>query len=200
MKAPDNGHRGGPAVTDEAAPATDDRQALIETDAAARLLHQPRLRYLASVLSGLLLFACFPKLDWNALVWVACFPLLAAVVREPSLVRAFFLAYLSGAIFLAGSCYWFVIVLERYGGLSPALAVGVLLLFVALFSVFFGVFGLVEAWVARRSPTQALVLSPFLWVSLELARTYVLTGVPWNLLGYAVQSTGLSQLASVTAV
>src|SRR5437016_12746225 len=199
-KFPGNGHPGGQVAADETPPATDDRPPLIESDPVSRLLKQARFRCLASVLSGLLLFACFPKLDWNLLVWAACFPLLAAVVSEPSLVRAFFLAYLSGAVFLAGSCYWFVIVMERYGGLSPALAVGVLLLFTIVFSVIFGAFGLIEAWVSRRSRMMALALSPFLWVSLELARTYFLTGVPWNLLGYAVQSTGLSQLASVTAV
>src|SRR5207248_7926392 len=119
------------------------------------LLNQPRFRCLASVLSGLLLFACFPKLDWNLLVWAACSPLLAAVVSEPSLARAFFLAYLSGGIFLAGSCYWFVIVMEHYGGLSPGLAVGVLLLFAVVFSVIFGAFGLVGAWVGRRSRMSA---------------------------------------------
>src|SRR5437870_3013455 len=202
-KFPGNGHPampGGQAATDETPPATDDRPPLIEPDPVSHLHEQPGLRCLASALCGLLLFACFPRLDWNLLVWAACFPLLDAVVSEPSLVRAFFLAYLSGAVFLAGSCYWFVIVMERYGGLSPGLAVGVLLLFAIVFSVIFGAFGLVEAWVARRSRMTALALSPFLWVSLELARTYFLTGVPWNLLGYAVQPSGLSQLASVTAV
>lgn len=133
-------------------------------------------------------------------MWVACLPLLVAVGSERSLVRAFFLAYLSGAIFLAGSCYWFVGVMERYGGMTGILAAGVLALFVLVFSLFFGVFGLVEAWVARRSLTMALALSPFLWVSLELARTYLITGFPWNLLGYAVEATGLRQLASFTAV
>src|SRR5438876_1767162 len=202
-KFPGNGHPttpGGQLATDETSPATDDRPPLIESDPVSRLLKQARFRCLASALSGLLLFACFPKLDWNLLVWAACFPLLAAVVSEPVLARAFFLAYLTGVIFLAGSCYWFVIVTERYGGLSPGLAVGVLLLFAIVFSVIFGAFGLVEAWVARRSRPMAFALAPFLWVSLELGRTYFLTGFPWNLLGYAVQSTGLSQLASVTAV
>ncbi len=168
--------------------------------ALGNLINKPVLRYAASVFSGVLLFACFPPLDWHQVTCVACLPLLAAVVSEPNLVRAFLLAYLSGAIFLAGSCYWFVIVTERYGGLGPALAVGLLALFVIVLSVVFGVFGLGEAWVAQRSRTMALLLSPFLWVSLELARTYVGSGFPWNLLGYAIQGTGLRQLASVTAV
>jgi apolipoprotein N-acyltransferase len=147
-----------------------------------------------------MLVACFPNLDWNPLVWVACAPMLAALLSETSLARAFFLAYLSGAIFFAGSFYWFVVVTERYGRLNPALAVGAMGLFVAVFSNFFAVFGLLEAWMAKRSRALALGLSPFLWVSIELARTYLITGFPWNLLGYAVESPGLRQVASVTAV
>jgi apolipoprotein N-acyltransferase len=35
---------------------------------------------------------------------------------------------------------------------------------------------------------------------MEMARTYLITGFPWNLLGYAVQSAGLRQIACVTGV
>jgi apolipoprotein N-acyltransferase len=160
----------------------------------------PFLRWAAAALSGVLMFACFPRPNWNLLVWVACLPLLAALLSERSLARAFGLAYLSGSIFLAGSCYWFIEVIERYGKLSSTLAVGVLVLFVIVFATFFGLFGLAEAWMARRSISRALFLSPFLWVSMEIARTYLITGFPWNLLGYAVSASGLRQLASVTAV
>jgi apolipoprotein N-acyltransferase len=122
------------------------------------------------------------------------------VLHERRLGRAFLLGYTTGAIFLAGSCYWFMDVMEHYGGMRPVLAFGVLVLFVVVFSAFFGAFGLVECWVARGSEVWALLLSPFLWVAIEIARTYLITGFPWNLLGYAVQATGLRQVASFTAV
>src|SRR3989454_3284294 len=157
-------------------------------------------RFAASALSGAAIFACFPRPGWHLLVWVACLPILLTLVTERSLPRAFLWGYVCGALFLAGSCYWFVEVMERYGKLAPPLAAGVLLLFVAVFSGFFGAFGLAEGWVARRMPLAALALSPLLWVSMELARTYLITGFPWNLTGYAVQAEGLRQLASVTAV
>src|SRR2546422_6749323 len=157
-------------------------------------------RFAASALSGAAIFACFPRPGWHLLVWVACLPILLTLVTERSLPRAFLWGYVCGALFLAGSCYWFVEVMENYGKLAPPMAAGVLLLFVAVFSGFFGAFGLAEGWVARRMPLAALALSPFLWVSMELARTYLITGFPWNLTGYAVQAEGLRQLASVTAV
>jgi apolipoprotein N-acyltransferase len=156
--------------------------------------------YAASALSGISLVACFPLLNWNGLVWVACLPLLLALVSETRAAHGFLLGYLAGAIFFAGSCYWFVDVMEGYGGLNSVVAWAILALFVIVFSVFFGAFGLLEAIVARKSVAAALVLSPFLWVGVELARTYLITGFPWNLLGYAVRPTGLEQVASVTAV
>lgn len=158
------------------------------------------VRYAASATSGLLLFSCFPLINWNILVWVASLPLIMALASESRVSHGFWLGYVAGVVFLSGSCYWFVSVMQGYGNLNPAVAAGVLLLFVVVFSSFYGVFGLIETAVARRSSGAALVLSPFLWVALELARTYLVTGFPWNLLGYAVRPAGLEQIASVTAV
>ena len=158
------------------------------------------LPWAACALSGFLLVACFPKIHFRGLVWVACFPMLAALACEKQLKRAFLLGYVCGAIFFAGSCSWFVIVMEFYGHLAPGLAVLVLILFVLIDSTFFGGFGLAMGWAARRSPGWALALSPFLWVAMEWARTYLITGFPWNLLGYAVQSPGVRQIAAMTGV
>src|SRR5271157_2505835 len=49
-------------------------------------------------------------------------------------------------------------------------------------------------------PGMGVGSSPFLWVAMELARTYLVTGFPWNLLGYAVQASGVRQVATVTGV
>ena len=157
-------------------------------------------RWVAGALSGFFLVACLPKLNLHPLVWIAALPLLLVLAGEASPWRAFGWGYLSGAIFFAGSCYWFVEVTRQYGGLSLSLAITALLLFVMVFSVFLGAFGLIVGWVARRSPALALLLSPFLWVAMEIARTYAITGFPWNLLGYGVQCAGLRQIACVTGV
>jgi apolipoprotein N-acyltransferase len=158
------------------------------------------VHWAAGALSGLFLVACFPKFNLHALVWIAILPLLLVLVGESSAWRAFAWAYLGGAVFLAGSCYWFVEVTRQYGGLSLSLALTALLAFVVVFSVFFGAFGLVVGGVARRSPALALLLSPFLWVAMELTRTYLITGFPWDLLGYGVSFAGLRQIACVTGV
>jgi len=155
---------------------------------------------LAAALSGIILVACFPKIHLPGLVWVASLPLLWALAGEKRLKYAFLLGYVCGAFFFAGSCYWFTTVMEFYGHLAPALAVVVLIMFVIVDSTFFGGFGLLMGWAARRSSGWALAVSPFLWMAMELARTYTITGFPWNLLGYAVQASGVRQIASVTGV
>jgi apolipoprotein N-acyltransferase len=157
-------------------------------------------RFVACTLSGLLLVLCFPKAHLPRLVWVACLPMFIVLAKERRPKYAFLLGYVCGAVFFLGSCYWFVTVTRVYGGLPPALAVLVLILFVIIDATFLGGFGLAMGWAARRSAGWALVASPFLWVAMEVARTYLITGFPWNLLGYAVQATGLRQIASVTGV
>ena len=156
--------------------------------------------FIAAALTGLLLVACFPRIHLRGLVWLACVPLLLALARETRLKRAFLLGYVCGLFFFAGSCYWFVIVMEFYGHLNPALAVLALVLFVLIDATFLGGFGLAMGYTGRRSPGWALAASPFLWMAMELARTYLITGFPWNLLGYAVQESGVRQIASVTGV
>ena len=155
---------------------------------------------LACALSGLLLVACFPKIHLRGMVWVACLPMLAVLARVERLKHAFLMGYVCGAVFFLGGCYWFVTVVNVYGGLAPWLAVVVLILFVIIDATFFGMFGLAVGWVARRSAGGALVAAPFLWVAMEMARSYLITGFSWDLLGYGVQASGVRQIASVTGV
>ena len=171
-------------------------------------IHEPTLiltakaptRISLAAVSGLLLVACFPKLRLPGAVWIACFPLLLALSQEKSLKRVFRLGYTCGAVFFAGSCYWFLGVMEGYGHLAPWQAWGAFAAFLAVFSLFIGSFGFLVGCCARRSPSRGLAVAPFLWVAMELARTYLISGFPWNLLGYGVQAAGLRQIASVTGV
>lgn len=151
-------------------------------------------------MSGILLVLAFPSPDVRLLVWIACLPLLLAVVCERRLSLAFLWGLVTGVVFLSGSLYWFVGVMEGYGHLTLVEAFAAMALFLVMFAPFWAVFGIIECAVARRSVRLASLIAPFLWVALELARTYFITGFPWNLLGYAVAAQGLEQIASVTAV
>jgi apolipoprotein N-acyltransferase len=61
---------------------------------------------------------------------------------------------------------------------------------------------LVALTAARRNgySLRALVFAPFIWVTVELARTYI-TGFPWDLLGYTqIDNIPLTRIATVTGV
>ena len=80
----------------------------------------------------------------------------------------------------------------------------VLLLAYALYlALYNGVFGLLLALTAARRngySLRALVFAPFIWVAVELARTYI-TGFPWDLLGYTqIDNIPLTRIATVTGV
>ena len=167
---------------------------------AMHRLQSFRLRAVLSGVTGVLLVLCFPHPNLSFLVWVAGVPLLAALLSETSLRRAFLLGYSSGVIFIFFSCGWIAEVLRLHGGLPKLLAVAAVFLLSLLFALFYGFYGLAVSRLGQWSTALALGAAPFLWVVIEYGRTHLFTGFPWNLLGYAVAPEGLRSLATVTGV
>ena len=131
--------------------------------------------------------------------------------------QAFLLAYCCGILWYAGTCYWIYNTMRQYGGVGTAAALGLLFLFCLYLALYHGVFGLLISLLANRARSEAqssrnagagtspgtrlvLLLLPFLWVAVELARTRI-TGFPWDLLGIAqVDNIPLARIATVTGV
>ena len=169
--------------------------------ALQRSFRLPAVRFAASVLSGALLALCFPRYNLHELVWIAPLPLLLALLHEPTLKRAYLWGAVSGTVFLALSVYWIALVMKNYGRMSLPAALAVMAAFLLVDSSYWGFFGLVTAWMARRSVALALVSAPVFWVAMDMAQTYgYFGGFPWNLLGYGIHPGGLRQIATVTGV
>ncbi len=165
--------------------------------------------------SGILQVLIFPRpgLDW--LCWIALVPLLLALLRRPETtvvdargrelgsvtpLGGFLLGYACGVVWYLGSCYWIFHVMNSYGGLSAPIAVGILVLFALYLGLYHGLFVWLVASAARSSTRRALLLAPFLWVAVELARARI-TGFPWDLLGTAqVANIPMTRLATLTGV
>ena len=111
--------------------------------------------------------------------------------------QGFLLGYVCGILWYAGTCYWIFDTMRQYGGLNAPMALLVLFLFCCYLGLYHGFFGLLVSLLAGpRDYRRALVLAPFLWVAVELARTRI-TGFPWDLLGTAqVDNIALSRIAS----
>jgi len=180
--------------------------------------------WLLVLLSAVLQILIFPLPDLYFLDWAAVTPLLIALLRarEPDTLQllagvkllpakpgqAFLLAYACGILWYAGTCYWIYNTMRQYGGVGTLAACGLLILFCLYLAIYHGVFGLLISMLASPaegdgtppSTRRALLLAPFAWVAVELARTRI-TGFPWDLLGISqVDNIPLAHIATVTGV
>jgi len=117
--------------------------------------------------------------------------------------QGFLLGYASGIIWYLGSCYWVYNTMHEYGELSALTSALLLLAYAMYLALYHGVFGLLLALTAARRngfSLRALVFAPFIWVAIELARTYI-SGFPWDLLGYTqIDNIPMTRIASITGV
>ncbi len=156
---------------------------------------------LPGLLSGLLLVLSLPKPDLYPLAWVALAPLLYALTQTKTWKQSALASYLAGFTFFAGTFYWITETMIVYGGLGPLSAVGVGLLFALTYALHFVIFA-VPVWCAIRrwGPIGILTAAP-IWVTVELLRTWWISGFPWMLSGYAlVPFSGLLQIVRWTGV
>jgi apolipoprotein N-acyltransferase len=163
----------------------------------------------------------FPRPALYILSWVALAPLIYAVLKcreqDATLALAeggeflapatawqgFLLGYVSGVIWYLGSNYWVFYVMHVYGSIGVPMSVLLLLLYSLYLALYHGLFGFLLALIAARRngfSLRALIFTPFVWVAVELARTYI-TGFPWDLLGTTqIDNIPLSRVATVTGV
>ena len=163
-----------------------------------------------AIVSGMLQVSSFPVAGplplWRtSLCWLALVPLLWSVLssdrnhRPVDALQGAFLGYTSGFVFYLGNCYWIFETMNLYGGLPRPVAAGILVLFSLYLGLYHALFGALLATARLHFGKQtALLLMPFLWVAVELARARI-TGFPWDLLGIAqVDNSLLTRLAPLT--
>lgn len=163
-----------------------------------------------AALSGVIQILSFPIAGpipvWrSALCWIALAPLLLALTaknqtgRPVTPIQGAALGYCSGFIWYFGNCYWVYATMHTYGGIAKPAAAGILVLFCLYLGLYHALFGALIAKTTRSFGTQgALLLSPFAWVAVELARARI-TSFPWDLLGIAqIDNPLLTRLAPIT--
>lgn len=152
--------------------------------------------YSLSVLSGLLLAACFAPLNAGWLAWVAAAPLFFAVARAASVKEAFLLGGAAGLAFYVPALIW-----------MPAVVHYTALLFWAVFALWPALHAaLLRALLDRAEKaglTEARALlwaaaAGLLWAGIEYFRSEVwFLECPWLVLGYS-QATVLPLFQSLS--
>jgi apolipoprotein N-acyltransferase len=137
--------------------------------------------------------------------WIALLPFLWALLANDktgnplTLRQGAALGYACGFLWYLGNCYWIYQTMYLYGGLAKPIAAGILVLFCLYLGLYHALFGtLIAAFHKRFGRQVALLLVPFAWVAVELARARI-TGLPWDLLGISqVDNPLLTRLAPYT--
>ena len=138
----------------------------------------PSFNWFGAILTGFLLFAAFPPLEWSVLAWAALVPLLVISASAAPRV-AFRWGFLAGLVFWLLSIAW----LTRVSWVGFFF----LCLYCALFMACFAL--TVAWWIARKglcprlgNPLMMLSI-PAVWVGWEYLRATLFSGFPWNPLG-----------------
>lgn len=158
-------------------------------------------RYVVALLCGVAATLALPPVCFLPLLFVACMGLFWLLQGCHTPKQAFYTGWWFGFGYFTTGIYWIAFALltepEKFGWMVPFAVFGlsgILALYYALFTYIF-----------YRAPVRHSIskwmLFAVLWVVMEWLRTYLFTGFPWNLIGYAwTVSDVMMQAASVVGV
>ncbi len=151
-----------------------------------RFLAPFAVRLLLAAISGVLFALAFPDSSVAWLAFVALVPLLVALVRARGGWESFLLGWISQTIAWLIMAPWVVRVMSYYGGLPYVTGVLIFCAMSLVLGLYGGVFALAVWLIAPREGFLRWLLVPLAWAAVEFARTYLLTGFPWNLLAASI--------------
>src|SRR5262249_24427800 len=139
-----------------------------------------------SAISGFLFALSFPNYAIGWLIFIALIPLFVALARARSWREAFSLGWISQMIAWMLMVPWVVRVMSHYGGLPLLTGILIYAALCAVLALYGAAFGVIVFRIAPGDAFLRWLLVPFAWAAIEYARTYLLTGFPWNLIASAI--------------
>jgi apolipoprotein N-acyltransferase len=144
---------------------------------------------LLSFLTVLLLTLSYPTADCGWLAWVALVPWFIAIAGEKNKSISIYSGIVGGVFFVA-NLYWLYYV-TPLGWVLLGLYCG----------GYFLAFALVAGFIIRHTNLPLTAFAPFLWVTFEYLRSFILSGFPWLFLGHTQYAyLPVIQIADVTGV
>jgi len=142
-----------------------------------------------------------PGYDVPALPFVCLAPFLALTAEAPTVRRAAWRGWVAGTAGSLPLYYWVAHTVAVKGKQGWPLGGLAAFLVSAYIGAYFSVAGAAARRLAARYGGKGLWAFPLAWVGLELARSYLFSGFPWMLLGYALAgSPQLRQAAELAGV
>jgi len=140
-------------------------------------------KVILAVLSGVFLFLSFPKYGSGIMAWMALIPLFFALT-DAAPREALKIGFLTGVVAHIGILYWIAHVVVQYGYLPIYVGIAVMLLLAAYLSLYTACFAAGVVLLKSRG-IRIVVSAPLLWTVFEYLRAQLLTGFPWENLGYS---------------
>ncbi len=145
------------------------------------------LRFLLSSAGGAALAFSFPNVAAGPLVFIALTPIIISVVLSSGIAEAFFQAMLGTSVMWLINLPWVIMVMSYYGGLPYPVGVAIYVALALALGVFAGVFFGVPVRLLRLGVNPLpWLLVPAAWITVEFARTHLLSGFPWHQLAAAI--------------
>ncbi|MFZ3104782.1 MAG: apolipoprotein N-acyltransferase [Smithella sp.] len=152
-----------------------------------------------AALSGLLIFLSFPKYGFGFVAWIALLPLFFALRKANTVAQGLLLGFITGVTGYIGIIYWIAFVIVNYGYLPLYVGIILMLLLACYLSAYISLFAGCIIYFREKIPLYWT--APVLWVCLEYGKSFILTGFPWENLGYSQYlNTYFIQIADVTGV
>jgi apolipoprotein N-acyltransferase len=140
----------------------------------------------AAVLSGALLYLCFPPVGWGFLAPLAPVPLLTALARRSLRPRrAAALSYVAHLVFFLLLLRW-LLRLDQSALPHPEIRPPVWLLASAYLASYGALFGWITAALGRQWKVSPLLFAPPVWVAFEFLRGQGDLGFTWGQLCYCL--------------
>lgn len=164
-------------------------------------INMTRLHYLLSFLAGTLVFLAFEPFNLYPLASLAPAVLFYFLLHAETRKQHILLTWLFGlGMFLVGT-HWIFYSVHFFGHAHWLVAAIMTFLFALLISAFFLILGFLTSLVRGKTQIMKLfVLFPAAWVLTEWAKSWLLTGFPWLMLGQSQIDTWLGNVSPITGV
>lgn len=138
-----------------------------------------------SAISGLLIAFLFPDFNLEFIAWFALIPLLYVIHTSKGFKESFLYGFITGIISYMFIMYWIVYTVRVFGGLPYYAAVFALLILSAYLSLYIALFAGFTKILLSNYKRLSIILIPACWVFFEFLKSNLLTGFPWENLGFS---------------
>ncbi|MFT5226778.1 MAG: apolipoprotein N-acyltransferase, partial [Polaribacter sp.] len=159
----------------------------------------PLLLLLSALVGALLPLAFAPFAIWPLAIVLPAVLLVLADSRDTN-KHVVLTGFCFGLGYFGFGVYWIYNSLHDFGMAPPIVAGAITALMIVTLSVFPALTLLAWQSIQRRIGQQSIWLVPILWFTFEWFRGWVLTGMPWLSLGYALGESPLAGFAPLIGV